>query len=107
MQPIVYIPQDNARLNLSPALGFGRLDSFASVDCPITRIPQTYEAIKEWLCDFRSNVDYLMLIGDPILISLCVAYLVQTKAKVQVLKWDRQEKKYIPLVLECGPVPRD
>lgn len=104
-EPIVYIPQDRGALNLSPALGFGVLKSFSSIDCPISRVQQTYAAVMEWLQDFRPGKDFLMLIGDPVLISLCIAYLSKTRTQIKLLKWDRQERKYIPLLFKTHTPP--
>jgi len=98
--PIVWIPQDSGKVNLAPALGYGILKSFSSVDCPISRIGQTYDAICDWLCTFDPDTDYLLLTGDPVLIALCIAFLSRSGERMNLLKWDRQERRYILLTLD-------
>lgn len=98
-QGIIYAPQDSGRVNITPALEYGTITSFSSIDCPISRVGQTYDAVSEWLFDFDPSKDFLLLVGDPVLISLCVAYLAKTVRTIPMLKWDRQERKYITMAI--------
>jgi aspartyl/asparaginyl beta-hydroxylase (cupin superfamily) len=49
------------------------------------------------LQDFKSN-DYILCTGDPAVIGLSTAIASDvTQGKFNLLKWDRQEKRYYPL----------
>ena len=49
------------------------------------------------LQDFKSD-DYILCTGDPAIIGLSTAIASDiTQGKFNLLKWDRQEKRYYPL----------
>ena len=49
------------------------------------------------LRDFKHN-DYILCTGDPAVIGLSTAIVSDiTQGKFNLLKWDRQEKRYYPL----------
>ena len=55
--------------------------------------------LRRGLKDYRSN-DYLLLTGDPAII--CVACSIAsdiTNGKYNVLKWDKQERRYYPITI--------
>ena len=47
-----------------------------------------------------NDEDYLLLIGDPIIIGIAIAMAGKwNQGRVKVLKWDRQEHVYYPVSL--------
>ena len=47
-----------------------------------------------------TDMDYLLLIGDPLAIGLAVAIASNANhGRLKLLKWDRQEKQYYPLTV--------
>ena len=45
--------------------------------------------------------DYLLLTGDPAIIGVvCCLISEQTNGRYNLLKWDRQEKKYYPIEID-------
>ena len=53
--------------------------------------------LKKLLKDY-SDKDYLLLTGDPAIIGVaCSVASDMTGGKYNVLKWDKQEKKYYPI----------
>ena len=54
-------------------------------------------SLRQKLKDFKEG-DYLLLTGDPaiILIAVIIASDI-TNVKVNLLKWDRQERMYYPI----------
>ena len=57
----------------------------------------TVNRLKHKLRNF-TDMDYLLLIGDPLAIGLAVAIASNAnRGKARLLKWDRQEKQYYPL----------
>ncbi len=55
--------------------------------------------------DFNSDHDYLLLVGDPILIALAASLVSHnTNGLYKILKWDREDSKYNPVTLDLGVV---
>jgi len=58
--------------------------------------PLVYK-LRQGLKDFNEN-DYLLLTGDPAIIGVaCSIVSDMTNGKYNLLKWDKQEKKYYPI----------
>ena len=56
--------------------------------------------LKNLLKDFRPT-DYLLLTGDPAIIGVvCCLISEQTNGRLNLLKWDRQEKRYYPIEID-------
>ena len=55
--------------------------------------------LRQGLKDYRSN-DYLLLTGDPAIIGVACSIASDiTNGKYNVLKWDKQERRYYPLTI--------
>ena len=53
--------------------------------------------LRNALRDFKST-DYLLLTGDPAIIGVtCSIVSEYTNGKFNLLKWDKQEKRYYPI----------
>ena len=58
--------------------------------------PLVYK-LRQGLKDFTSN-DYLLLTGDPAIIGVACSIVSDiTNGKYNLLKWDKQERKYYPI----------
>ena len=56
--------------------------------------------LKNLVRDFKPT-DYLLLTGDPAIIGVvCCLVSDLTNGKFNLLKWDRQEKKYYPIEID-------
>ena len=56
--------------------------------------------LKNLVKDFKPT-DYLLLTGDPAIIGVvCCLVSDTTNGKFNLLKWDRQEKKYYPIEID-------
>jgi|TARA_A100001388_G_scaffold163899_1_gene122382 hypothetical protein len=56
--------------------------------------------LKNLVKDFKPT-DYLLLTGDPAIIGVvCCLVSDITNGKFNLLKWDRQEKKYYPIEID-------
>ena len=56
--------------------------------------------LKNLLKDFRPTV-YLLLTGDPAIIGVvCCLISETTNGRFNLLKWDRQEKRYYPIEID-------
>lgn len=102
---MVYITQDTGKINLMPATRFGDLRVLTHRDCPIGKTEAFISKIAHELSNYDPNNDYLVLVGDPILIGICVAIIAGQWDRLTVLKWDRQELCYIPVTLVFGDYP--
>ena len=60
--------------------------------------PLVYK-LRQGLKDFNEN-DYLLLTGDPAIIGVaCSIVSDMTNGKYNLLKWDKQERKYYPIAI--------
>ena len=56
--------------------------------------------LKNLVKDFKPT-DYLLLTGDPAIIGVvCCLISEQTNGRFNLLKWDRQEKRYYPIEID-------
>ena len=56
--------------------------------------------LKKLLKDFKPT-DYLLLTGDPAIIGVvCCLISENTNGRYNLLKWDRQEKRYYPIEID-------
>lgn len=100
MQSKVFVTEDTKH-NLARAMEFGSIDIIETEDFPQFRDGvMVLERVTRKLLEFNSKDDYLLLVGDPVLIGLCVAVLATMGHKtIKVLKWDNQTRRYIPINL--------
>ena len=104
-EPIVYVIQElpgtsigRPKFNIMGALKYGKLKVLLKENTQIVLSPGpiVFE-LRRLLKDYTSQ-DYLLLSGDPAVILLAGMIASDiNNGKVNVLKWDRQEKVYYPL----------
>lgn len=101
MPTTVFVIQDDGRKNLSPALEFGEVKVLSTRDVSLyadnTRV---FHALRAKLVLFNPGKDYLLLTGDPILIGMAMAIVMRDHQECRCLKWDRQERRYIPILIK-------
>ena len=104
-ESIVYVLQElpgtrigRPKFNIMGASKYGKLKVLLREDTQIILSPgPVIFELRRLLKDYSSN-DYLLLSGDPSVIGLACAIASDiNNGKVNVLKWDRQEKVYYPL----------
>lgn len=97
----VWIVFNDKRKDFSKAEEFGELkDIYSSMG-------RTYNG--EALIDYARHVlakakdgDYLLIVGDPTLCGICTVVMAEVVDKVNLLRWNREDFKYEPLVLDFG-----
>ena len=104
-EPIVYVIQEipgtqagNPKINIIGASQYGRFKFLLPEFSQIIFSPgPLIFKLRKSLKDFKEG-DYLLLTGDPaiILIAGIIASDI-TNGKVNLLKWDRQERMYYPI----------
>lgn len=95
----IHITQDSGQHNFSSL--FTITENIVIVctrDCPIFGgITDHMKQIKEKLKYFNPEQDMIVMVGDPINISLCVHEVMMKGKEVTTLKWDRQTRFYVPV----------
>ena len=107
-KPIVYVIQEiagtkagNPKINIMGASVYSSSGKFNFLLPEFSQIifspgPLVYK-LRQGLKDFTSN-DYLLLTGDPAIIGVACSIVSDiTNGKYNLLKWDKQERKYYPI----------
>ena len=104
-ESIVYVIQEiagtkigNPKINIMGASNYGKfkflLPEFSQII--FSPGPLIYK-LRQGLKEFREK-DYLLLTGDPAIIGVACSIASDiTNGKYNVLKWDKQERKYYPI----------
>ena len=105
--PTVYVIQEIAgpregrpKINIMGAASYGK---FKFLLPELSQIifspgPLIYK-LRQGLKNFKSK-DYLLLTGDPAIIGVaCSIVSDMTSGNYNLLKWDRQERKYYPIAI--------
>ena len=106
-EPIVYVIQEipgtqagNPKINIMGAANYGMfkflLPEFSQIIfSPGPLIFKLRKALK----DFKEK-DYLLLTGDPAIIGVACSIVSDiTSGRYNLLKWDKQERKYYPILI--------
>ncbi len=103
----VYITQDNGK-NYTPACNFGKPSFVTNKEYSFIENSEANTIINfeisKMTADFNTNEDYLLLSGDPIIIALCINKVLSEYGHVKVLKWQSQDKAYVPITLTNQPI---
>ena len=104
---IVYLVQDvpgtkagTPRINNVGAREYGEVKSLLPELSQIIFSPgPLIFKLRKLLKDFRPE-DYLLLTGDPAIIGIACSIVSDiTNGKYNLLKWDKQERKYYPITI--------
>tara|TARA_R110002020_G_scaffold12340_1_gene45309 strand:+ start:1169 stop:1558 length:390 start_codon:yes stop_codon:yes gene_type:complete len=105
--PIVYVIQEIAgtrdgrpKINIMGAAEFGTFKFLLPELSQIIFSPgPLIFKLREGLKNYRTQ-DFLLLTGDPAIIGVaCSIVSDMTNGKYQLLKWDKQERKYYSIVI--------
>ena len=106
--PKVYVLQEIAgtreglqKFNIMGAAEYGKLEFLLDERSQMIFSPgPLIMKLKNLLKDFRPT-DYLLLTGDPAIIGVvCCLISETTNGRFNLLKWDRQEKRYYPIEID-------
>jgi len=104
-EPIVYVIQEipgtqagNPKINIIGASQYGRFKFLLPEFSQIIFSPgPLIFKLRKRLKDFKEG-DYLLLTGDPAIIGVACSIVSDiTNGKYNLLKWDKQERKYYPI----------
>ena len=117
-RPTVYVIQEipgsqagNPKINIMGASSYGKfnflLPEFSQMI--FSPGPLIYK-LRKGLKDFKDG-DYLLLTGDPAIIGVACSIVSDiTNGKYNLLKWDKQERRYYPIEInlyEKGEIDGD
>lgn len=106
--PVVYVVQEIAgtkegrpKINIIGATQYGSLKFLLPELAQIIFSPgPLIIKLRRLLKDFKSH-DYLLLTGDPAIIGVaCSIVSDMTNGKYNLLKWDKQERRYYPIGID-------
>jgi len=102
-RPTVYLIQDSDDKNFTPAMRHGRISTLLPKKYQVYHDAiEAVEILKEKLSEF-SDADCLLLAGDPILIGMAFSIAAKNNSgRVNILKWDRQERSYHSIPVRLG-----
>ena len=104
-EKIVYVVQEiagtqsgNPKINIMGASEYGKFKFLLPEFSQIIFSPgPLIFKLRKGLKDFKEG-DHLLLIGDPALIGVACSIVSDiTNGKYNLLKWDKQERKYYPI----------
>jgi len=99
--PTVFVVQEMPNHDIASATRFGMLKVLlpANTQIAFSTVP-TVRTLRRKLMKF-SDQDFLLLTGDPVAIGLaCSIASFYNSGRYQVLKWDRRERLYIPILID-------
>ncbi|MGA0077668.1 MAG: hypothetical protein ACO3HY_04670 [Pelagibacteraceae bacterium] len=105
---VVYVVQEIAgtkegrpKINIIGAAQYGQLKFLLPELAQIIFSPgPLIIKLRRLLKDFKSK-DYLLLTGDPAIIGVaCSIVSDMTNGKYNLLKWDKQERRYYPIEID-------
>ena len=89
------------KINIIGATQFGQLKVLLPENSQIILSPSyVITTLRSKLKEYTSN-DYLLLTGDPAIIGVaCSIVSDTTNGKYNLLKWDKQERRYYPVEID-------
>lgn len=110
MKPRVFAPQvpselDHAtriwvpKVNLKPAEQWGTVVTLLPPQAQRLGTDRVHQMLRDKLRDITRD-DWIVCIGDPSFIAICSCIQYAFTDRLRLLKWERQESKYLPIELE-------
>lgn len=99
----VYVTQIPARLeggnwvpimDISPAGEFGELKIMLPSGMNFHAAAPAVQQLREQLREFRGDKDYLLPLGDPLIMAAAAALIARREPMFRMLKWDRYTRLY-------------
>ncbi len=99
----VFVIQEDPHKNLVPAKQYGGIVVLLPFGQVSFDASSAVEIMIKKLEDFDFDKDFLLLVGDPVLISIASAIVSRATGGIyNVLKWDRQEATYNVVEIDIG-----
>lgn len=103
--PRVFIPQVPSRydtnvgswlptVNIDPAKKFGELNVMLPPEANRLEMSSIVNVLKRMMKDYGPE-DYVLALGDPMIISLASVIAERAVGRLRLLKWDRMQREYV------------
>lgn len=99
----VYVVQEAPGKNLLPARKFGKIEVLLPPGQVLFDPQSTLDMLRKKMSRFTSE-DFLVMIGDPVAISLAAIVAGEFSDTIKFLKWDKQERDYAVVETELGEI---
>lgn len=99
----VFVVQEDPKKNVIQALDFGSIEYILEAREQITFAPRSW--VRRIMTSLRAftDDDYILAIGDPVAIGVACAVAARaTGGQFKMLKWDRQESRYYPVLVNLN-----
>ncbi len=107
--PVVYVVQEPRykdpaggwkKINLLPALDYGSIEVLLEPGEQVMfNAASVVRTLKAKLAGYREQ-DFILAGGDPVAIGIsCAIAALANRGRFTVLKWDRQESRYFPVLV--------
>jgi len=101
----VFIPQIPSRfdtranawmptVNIDPAKKFGELNIMLPPEANRLELSSIVAVLKRMMKDYSAN-DYVLALGDPMIIAVAAVIAERAAGSLRLLKWDKQSRDYI------------
>lgn len=102
----MFVTQADYTKDLSDAKRFGALKAvFAGVRKPYDT-DELLRKARRVLAGYQPG-DYLLLMGDPALSSVCMSVACEREGVINLLSWDRNSFSYVPQTWNFNKFPED
>jgi hypothetical protein len=101
----VYIVHEMRGRDISGAFEYGDVKTVVPAAEQVTSsVSPICKIVERELGDFKPMGDYLLLSGDPVVIGVACAFVSDiTSGFFRVLKWDKLEERYYPILINLWP----
>jgi hypothetical protein len=96
----VYVVQDDPNKNVLSASSYGELTALLPFRQVSYDTKSHAAVLREKLEKFNGEEDFLILIGDPVVIAITAAIIAENWSAFKVLKWDKLQHAYYPITIE-------
>lgn len=100
----VFIVQDDGRRDYSDARRFGEPNALIERDVfpddAQIRMDEILSIMRTKLAEFNPACDCLLLSGDPLAMVAATMVLTLSTGRIRCLKYDKETRRYFPVVVE-------
>jgi len=98
---MVYVVQESEGKNITSALKYGEIKPLIASDKQIGFSAGAITRLLDIKLSDFCDEDYLLLLGDPVIIGVAVAIATKwNNGRAKLLKWDRQSHLYYPVSID-------
>lgn len=97
--------QFEPKYDLSTAEEFGRIQFLLEPSTRLFDTDRIVNTLRDKMADYSED-DFVLLIGNPVLIALTAIEAAENVDELNFLQWDRHDKAYSPIKVDLEPTQR-